>query len=224
MNAVDFHSGIAAAFSERYQQSPDFQERYRIWTALLDTYIQPGQHVLDAGCGTGVFSHYLAGRGCSVTGIDGSPEMIRRCQAQGGASATFSVAMLPLTHLPETALFDAIISSSVLEYVPDLSQTLRSFDQHLRPGGYLLLSLPNRQSAYRLVERLGYRLTGQPPYLQHVLHYGTATSLSHQLGAYTYQLLTQQTFGGTNAVARLMRFCLPATFSDTLFVAVFQKK
>ncbi|MBO0933565.1 class I SAM-dependent methyltransferase [Fibrella aquatilis] len=224
MNAVDFHSDIAVAFSKRYEQSADFQERYQVWTALFDTYIQPGQRVLDAGCGTGVFAHYLAKRGCSVTGVDGSPEMIRLCQKEAGPGVSFSVAMLPLTDLPEQPLFDVIISSSVLEYVPDLAQTLSSFDQYLRSGGHLLVSLPNRRSAYRILERLGYHLTGQPPYLQHVLHYSTATSLTDQLTPQTYHLLTQHTFGGTNIIARFMRRCLPATFADTLFVAVFQKK
>ena len=37
----------------------------------------PGDSVLDIGCGSGVpIAHYLSGRGCAVTGIDSSPEMI----------------------------------------------------------------------------------------------------------------------------------------------------
>jgi len=224
MNAVDFHSDIAGAFSDLYQQSPDFRERIAVWTSLFDTYVQPGAHVLDAGCGTGVFSWYLAGRQCTVLGIDGSAEMIRLCQQSTSPAATFRVALLPLTEAPAEAPFDVIISSSVLEYVPDLAQTLYTFDQCLRPGGYLLLSLPNRCSIYRRLERLVYNFTGKPPYLKHVVQYGTPGSVATKLPAGAYQLLAQQSFGGTNAMARLLRTCLPATYADTLFVVVFQKK
>ena len=224
MNAVEFHSAIANAFGDRYQQSPDFQERYRVWQALLDTYIQPGSQVLDAGCGTGVFSHYLARRNCTVLGIDGSAEMIRLCQQDINPNATFQVSMLPLSDDLTTHQFDAIVSSSVLEYVPELAETLRSFDHYLRPGGHLIMSIPNRRSVYRLMERISFQLTGRPPYLQHVLHYSTVTSIKDQLLADQYQQLTHQTFGGANTIARLLRTCLPASYSDTMLVVVFQKK
>ncbi|MEZ0483478.1 class I SAM-dependent methyltransferase [Fibrella aquatica] len=224
MNAVDFHSDIAKAFGDRYQQSPDFQERFSVWSSLLETYIQPGASVLDAGCGTGVFSHYLTNRGCTVLGIDGSAEMIRLCQQQANPGATFRVSLLPINDELTHERFDAILSSSVLEYVPDLAKTLASFDRHLRPGGRLIVSLPNRHSVYRVLERVGFFLTGKPPYLQHVLHYGTAKSIAKLLETDHYQLIANQTFGGTNAIARLLRSCLPTSYADTLFVAVFQKK
>ncbi|XWW46548.1 methyltransferase domain-containing protein [Fibrella sp. USSR17] len=225
MNAVDFHSDIASAFGNRYQQSADFRERFAVWTSLFNIYVLPGAHVLDAGCGTGVFSRYLASRQCRVLGIDGSAEMIRLCQQQSTVpAATFRVAILPLTEVPAEAPFDVIVSSSVLEYVPDLTQTLQTFDQYLRPGGYLMLSLPNRRSIYRRLERLAYTLIGRPPYLKHVVQYATPGSVATQLPAGAYQLLTQQSFGGTNTMARLLRNCLPATYADTLFVVVFQKK
>ncbi|MBO0952314.1 class I SAM-dependent methyltransferase [Fibrella forsythiae] len=224
MNAVDFHSDIAKAFGDRYQRSSDFQERFAVWRSLLDTYIQPGSNVLDAGCGTGIFSHYLSSRGCTVLGIDGSAEMIRLCRQQANPGATFRVSLLPLADQLANEQFDAILSSSVLEYVPDLVTTLASFTTSLRSGGYLIVSLPNRYSVYRILERIGFHLTGRPPYLQHVLHYGTARSVADQLTAKHYHLITSQTFGGTNSIARLLRTCLPATYADTLFVAVFQKK
>src|SRR5207237_2590048 len=50
--------------------------------------------VLDAGCGTGDTALFLAGRGCTVSGIDFLEEPIRRAQrkaAERGVSATFLV-------------------------------------------------------------------------------------------------------------------------------------
>lgn len=48
--------------------------------AMIDhmvTLLGRAPHVLDAGCGTGRMSRYLADRGCRVTGIDLSPGMVR---------------------------------------------------------------------------------------------------------------------------------------------------
>jgi 2-polyprenyl-3-methyl-5-hydroxy-6-metoxy-1,4-benzoquinol methylase len=225
MNAVDFHSDIAQAFGDRYQQSADFKERFQVWTRLLDRYAQPGQRVLDAGCGTGVFSYYLANRGCLVTGIDGSAAMIRICQQQPApvVPIQFRQGLLPLAAAAASEPFDIILSSSVLEYVPDLMATWQSFADQLRTGGYLIVSLPNRQSVYRHLERAGFWLTNRPAYLTHVLHYSTAISLAKSLKISNLLAVENQTYGGSNACARLLRTCLPAPFADTLFVAVFQK-
>ena len=225
MNAVDFHSDIAQAFGDRYQQSADFKERFQVWTRLLDQYAQPGQRVLDAGCGTGIFSYYLANRGCLVTGIDGSAAMIRLCRNQPAPviPIQFKQGFLPLEAATTNEPFDVILSSSVLEYVPDLTATWQSFADQLQTGGYLIVSLPNRQSVYRRLERIGFWLTNRPAYLTHVRHYSTINSLAKSLINNGLLLKEHQTYGGTNAYARLLRTCLPAHYADTLFVAVFQK-
>lgn len=223
MNAVTYHSDIAQAFDERYRQSPDFQERYGLWAALLDRYVRPGDRLLDAGCGPGLFSLYAAQRGATVTAIDASDAMIdltRQAARQAQLKICAEIDWLPLTH--DRGLFDVILSSSVLEYVPNLSGTLRSLDRHVVVGGLLIVSMPNRYSVYRGLERFGYWLIGRPVYLRHVLHYTTAAQLQRQLPG--YQLISHQTYGGTNACARLLRLCLPARYADTLFVAVFRKQ
>ncbi|CCG99602.1 3-demethylubiquinone-9 3-methyltransferase [Fibrella aestuarina BUZ 2] len=223
MNAVTYHSGIAQAFDERYKQSPDFQERYRVWAALLDQYVRPGDRVLDAGCGPGVFSLYAAQRGATVTAIDASNAMIdltRQAARQAQLTICAEIDWLPLTH--DRGCFDLILSSSVLEYVPNLPGTLVSLDRQVAAGGLLIVSMPNRRSVYRCLERIGYWFTGRPVYLRHVLHYATPARLHRQLPG--YQLIFHQTYGGTNACARLLRSCLPALHSDTLFVAVFRKQ
>ncbi|RYF78593.1 MAG: class I SAM-dependent methyltransferase [Cytophagaceae bacterium] len=225
MNAVDFHSDIAKAFGERYQRSPDFQERFNVWSTLLDTYIQPGSNVLDAGCGTGVFSIYAAQLGATVLAIDGSEAMVdltRRAAVQHQVVIQASVDWLPLT--TNLGPFDAVLSSSVLEYVPDLSAALASLLGQVRSGGLLVVSMPNQRSVYRVIEQISYQLTRQPVYVKHMRHRATALSLHDQLGTDAAELITHLTYGGTNTIARLLRSCLPASYADTLFVAVFRKK
>ena len=117
----------------------------RIWTALRLT---PEARVLDAGCGTGQLAIALAARGARVTGVDLSPEMIRR--ANGHAMAR-GVAVEwrtgDIAHLAEPlAVYDAILARVLLQFVPDVPATLRELRRVLRPGGRLLASVPGALS------------------------------------------------------------------------------
>ena len=51
--------------------------------AFLDVADRITGSVLDAGCGTGDTSIFLAGRGCQVTGIDFIEEAISRARQEG---------------------------------------------------------------------------------------------------------------------------------------------
>ncbi|MCC5613458.1 class I SAM-dependent methyltransferase, partial [Nostoc sp. CHAB 5834] len=118
MNAITFHNDIATQFDHKYESSAAFGERFRVWTDLFDRYIPPSHKVLDLGCGSGVFSDFLAKKGCIVTGVDGSEKMIAICR-QKNTSATVSYIVQPLPFSKSDAYpeQDAIIASSVLEYM-----------------------------------------------------------------------------------------------------------
>src|ERR687885_732686 len=152
MNAVDYHSAIATEFDRRYEISEAFRERYCVWTALFDRYVLPGDRVIDLGCGSGVFSTYLAKKGCFVIGMDGSEKMISLCnQRRTSASERYIVQSLPLPQAGEAAYAgqDVIIASSVLEYIDDMPSLLQQAQRMLKPGGLLMVSMPNQQSVYR---------------------------------------------------------------------------
>ncbi|MCP3415206.1 class I SAM-dependent methyltransferase [Bradyrhizobium brasilense] len=130
-----------------------------------------GQRWLDAGCGTGTLSRLLAARGCDVTGVDASSEMIAAAHGRraGGALAarlTFqqipTIASLPF---PDRS-FDGALCASVLEYVPDAAQCLAEMHRVLRPRGLLLLSIPNRGSllrrSYKLAHAASSRVSARP--------------------------------------------------------------
>ena len=57
-------------------------------------------------------------------------------------------------------LLDGILCSSVLEYVPDPIACLAEFARVLKPGGRLLVSVPNRTSVVRRVQVACHRLGG----------------------------------------------------------------
>ena len=108
-----------------------------------------GRRVLDAGCGAGRHSSWLAEQGAEVVGLDASPEMLARARARvpGG---TFAVADLgePLA-LPDGA-FDVVVASLVLHYLQDWGPTLGELRRVLRPDGVLVFSTHHPARAIEL--------------------------------------------------------------------------
>lgn len=135
----DAHS---AANAEAADREADLD---RIWEALQ---LVPAARVLDAGCGAGQFAIALAERGARVTGIDLSPEMIRRAEghaAARGVTIDWGVGDLSRLSAP-LAIYDAILARAVLHFVPDVPGVLREFRRVLRPGRRLLASVPGALS------------------------------------------------------------------------------
>lgn len=180
-NAVDWHETIAQSFDEGYSRSPRFAERFEHWRTAIAAAVRPGDRVLDAGCGPGLFSFEAAGRGATVDAIDGSAAMIEICRRKqddlGENAITFRTALLDDLRSWPAASYDVVMSSSVLEYLPDLETELRSLVRLLKPGGRILVSMPNASSVYRWGERVAFRLTGRPRYYAYVKRLATVDEM-----------------------------------------------
>jgi SAM-dependent methyltransferase len=96
--------------------------------------------VLDVGTGTGTNLRLLRDLGFGrVTGIDQSPEAIRFCAEKGlGDVKQADACGLPF---PDQT-FDLIFATDVIEHVDDDFSALRELRRVLKPGGYLLLTVP----------------------------------------------------------------------------------
>lgn len=73
--------------------------RARVQQRLLALF-QPGQHILELGCGTGEDARYLAEHGRRVTATDSSPIMRQMAQSKTAHLPSVDVAALDLAHLP----------------------------------------------------------------------------------------------------------------------------
>jgi glycosyltransferase involved in cell wall biosynthesis len=153
-NAIDFHSETALEFHNRYELSSRFKHRFEVWTTIFDKYISSQMKVFDAGCGSGVFSIYLAQKDCVVTGIDGSAKMIELCKQQiysDDLKIEFHQNLLPLENAQYYGKQDIVLCSSVLEYIADYELVMKQFVQLLNPKGLLIISMPNQNSWYRKI-------------------------------------------------------------------------
>ena len=131
----------------------------------------PGARVLDVGCGRGDFLVARRLEGWDTFGVEPSPraaEIARR--RTGGTVVTGSLADGRFAE----ASFDLVTLFHVLEHVSDPQGLMREVHRVLKPGGYMLIMLPN-------VESLELKLFGrnwQPLEIpRHLLHFSKSTVL-----------------------------------------------
>ena len=103
--------------------------------------LQPGERVLDLGCGAGTDSLVAAlmvGPGGRVTGIDMTPEMLAKARAAAGELAVENVEFVEgeAEQLPfGDASFDVVISNGVIDLIPDKDAVFAELHRVLVPGG-----------------------------------------------------------------------------------------
>ena len=155
-DAVTYHASLADGW-ERRGQKRSFWMRQSVLLKCLQGRDLAGTVWLDAGCGTGTLARWLATRGCSVLGVDAASEMVTvAAQAAKSQNCSDRLSFVQIGTIARLALddnlLDAILCSSVLEYVPDPAACLTEFARVLKPGGLLLVSIPNRNSVARRMQ------------------------------------------------------------------------
>ena len=158
---------------DRYALAFSFGQDRR-WRRFLVSRVKaaPDDVVLDVATGTGAVALEIARRfGCSVHGLDQSPERIevgRGRVARAGLGARVSFTEGRAEELPfEDSTFDALTFTYLLRYVDDPQATLNELARVVRPGGRIAsleFFLPERRLARTLWEayvRLGLPLLGR---------------------------------------------------------------
>jgi 2-polyprenyl-3-methyl-5-hydroxy-6-metoxy-1,4-benzoquinol methylase len=113
--------------------------------ALRD--LQGRQRILEIGCGSGSFMALAKEEaGLSVEGLELNTKAINDA-VQRGLHVRLATAKDAANQSP--GWYDAVCSFQVLEHVPEPGEFLRACCTLLRPGGLLILGLPNQQSYVR---------------------------------------------------------------------------
>jgi trans-aconitate methyltransferase len=103
----------------------------RLGAPVLDLLApQPGERILDLGCGDGVLTHELVTAGAVVTGIDASPEMIAAARARG-----LDAHVIAGQDLAENQAYDAVFSNAALHWMTQPERVAANVFRALRPGG-----------------------------------------------------------------------------------------
>ena len=128
---------------------------------LLDP--QPGEHILDVGCGDGTLTLKIKEMGADVVGIDNSLSMIGAARARGLDARLMDAAQLKFAEA-----FDAAFSNATLHWVLDKERAARAIWFALKNGGRFAGEMGGAGNLARLREALDDELVargfGPPTY------------------------------------------------------------
>lgn len=174
---------------------PDTRAEASLDLAMIDAFIEAvgtsaDVRVLDAGCGTGRMSRYVADRGCRVEGVDLSSNMVAMARRDHG-DLVFTVGSLTDLPYPNDQFAGVMLWYSIIHTPPSGQQQI--FDEVarvLRPGGHVLVGFQSGEGRRDLSQ--AYRQFGHEILLERHLY--TAD-----------QVATRMLAAGLSEVCRLVR-------------------
>ena len=141
----------------------DWAEKYDLWFEtplgrLIKSYESklilrmlaptPGDVILDAGCGTGIFTADILDTGARVVGLELSLEMLRRAMTRC-PGRTFQSVIGDMQRLPfADASFHKAISITAIEFIQDARIAIQELFRVTKPGGFIVVATLNSLSPW----------------------------------------------------------------------------
>lgn len=151
----------AAAWSEKYAPNGRLVGRLTRLAHAAACYVGAGGAILDLGCGTGDLARFLSSAGFHVTGCDVSPSMLTKAATTDAVGTVEWVKLnrdWQVLPFPDGA-FDAVVASSVLEYVSSPAEVLAECTRVLRPGAVVVATVPDLAHPVRWLEAVVHLFT-----------------------------------------------------------------
>lgn len=154
-------------YETKYQQGEEIDRSYKRKAITLLPDLSKGSkkpRVLDIGCGSGLNALRIKERGYDVYGIDISPTAIKKLKSCGINGQVMDV-NIGLDFSDEE--FDFVWFTEIIEHLQSSLRILKDIFRVLRPGGFLIMTLPNSCFyPYRILEFFGKA----PSEIQHPEH------------------------------------------------------
>jgi ubiquinone/menaquinone biosynthesis C-methylase UbiE len=131
---------LADSYAEMIDKKPHnaFYDRPAVQSMIHEIV---NQEILEAGCGTGIYTEWLINKGAKVVGVDANENMLRHAIDRNKENARFIKANLeePLSFF-ENDRFDGIVSALTITYLKDLFSVFAEFSRVLKPKGWFVFS------------------------------------------------------------------------------------
>ena len=131
----DFYMG-------RLQNIPPLEPGHKFF--LADPRAPRKGHLFDIGCGVGNFMAAAREQGFEVTGIDWDTKAIQTGKQVLGLECIFPLSIEEYAEKISGKQFDIVCFFEVLEHQDDPVRFLSQVRQLVKPGGYIAMSVPNR--------------------------------------------------------------------------------
>jgi SAM-dependent methyltransferase len=132
-----------------------FVGRRKLFSRLITSLEQSSNiSVLDIGCSTGTNLRMLIeNKFINVSGIDISPVAINWCDLKGLPKVTLG----SVTNIPfPDSFFDLVLATDIIEHVDDDSLAIAEIQRVLKPGGYVLITVPAFNMLWGLQDRVSH--------------------------------------------------------------------
>ncbi|MEX2201872.1 MAG: methyltransferase domain-containing protein [Dongiaceae bacterium] len=143
------HSGAAQHWDPaRYQRQAGFVAT--LGEAVLEWLApQPGERILDLGCGDGVLTEKLVAAGADVVGVDASAEQVAAACTRG-----LDARVMDGERLSFDREFDAVFSNAALHWMRNPEAAIDGVRRALRPGGRFVGEFGGRDNVATIVGAL----------------------------------------------------------------------
>jgi ubiquinone/menaquinone biosynthesis C-methylase UbiE len=139
------------AYRARYAAAhPGWQPATLRYETLIRAHLQPGMRVLDLGCGRGGALEQLGTAVSHPLGLDPDLRSLAEHRLPDLPRMVAPADAIPL----RAASVDMVLSSWVLEHLPDPARTFREVARVLRPGGLFVFLTPGANSPAALLNRV----------------------------------------------------------------------
>jgi ubiquinone/menaquinone biosynthesis C-methylase UbiE len=142
MSKENFYDTIAEDFDSIMNMYDTNRRIEVIFQDFLGAEDLKGKTLLDAGCGTGLFTTKAVERGADVTSIDIAPKLVEITKRKNPSVTAIAASIMELPF--ENNSFDIVISSDVIEHTPEPYVSTKEMIRVLKPGGQLCITVPNR--------------------------------------------------------------------------------
>jgi ubiquinone/menaquinone biosynthesis C-methylase UbiE len=115
---------------------------------------KPGEIILDAGCGTGIFTRDILSSGSKVIGLDLSLPMLKQAELKL-KGYPFQIVLANMLKMPfPESLFDKVVSVTALEFIEDGKAAVDELFRVTRRGGCVVATTLNSLSPWALRRRV----------------------------------------------------------------------
>jgi trans-aconitate methyltransferase len=121
--------------------------------------LQPGERILDLGCGNGTLTKVLAESGCSVLGVDAGADMVQAARALGRDACVMDGQSLAFENA-----FDAVFSNAALHWMPSPRGVACEVNRTLKSGGRFVGEMGGQGNIAALVKLMAQTFAAHPEF------------------------------------------------------------